>query len=53
MDCLNQEIKIKLKNSSKIYCGILHAIDPFTFNIVVQNFIGSDDRAEFKVISLK
>jgi small nuclear ribonucleoprotein (snRNP)-like protein len=53
MDTLNQEIKIKLKNSSKIYTGTLHALDPFSFNIVVQNFVGIDDRAEFKVISLQ
>lgn len=31
----------------------MHAIDPFSFNIVLQNFVGIDDRAEFKVISLQ
>ena len=53
MDAMNQPIKIKLKNSNKVYSGILHAFDPSSFSIVVQNFMGVDDRAEFKVISLK
>jgi small nuclear ribonucleoprotein (snRNP)-like protein len=53
IEALNQHLKIKLKNSNKIYSGTLQAFDPFTFSIVVQNFIGADDRAEFKVISLQ
>ena len=53
MDCINQEIKIKLKNSNKIYSGTLQAFNPFNFSIIVQNFIGSDDKAEYKIISLQ
>ena len=45
MDAINQPIKIKLKNSNKVYSGILHAFDPSSFSIVVQNFMGVDDRA--------
>lgn len=52
MEALNQPIKIKLKNSNKIYSGTLHSFDPYNFSIVVHNFIGADDRAEFKVITL-
>jgi small nuclear ribonucleoprotein (snRNP)-like protein len=44
-DTLNQEIKIKLRGSMKQYTGLLHAIDPFTFSIIVQNFSGADERA--------
>lgn len=53
MDCINQEIKIKLKNSNKIYNGTLQAFNPVNFSIIVQNFIGSDDKAEYKIISLQ
>jgi len=35
-----------------MYSGILHAIDPQTLSIIIQNFIGVDERAEFKVINL-
>ena len=52
MEAINQEIRIKLKNSNKMYSGILHSFDPFSFSVIVQNFYGSDDRAEFKVIGL-
>ena len=44
-DSLNQEIKIKLKGSSKQYTGLLHAIDPSSFSIIVQNFSGTDEKA--------
>lgn len=53
MATLNQEIKIKLKQSSKIYSGTLHAFDPYSFSIIVQNFYGMDDRAEYKIVSLQ
>jgi len=52
MEALNEPIKIKLKNSNKIYSGTLHSFDPYDFSIVVHNFIGADDRAEFKVLTL-
>jgi small nuclear ribonucleoprotein (snRNP)-like protein len=45
MDSLNQEIKIKIKNSPKLYNGILHAIDPFTMNLIIQNFVGVDEKS--------
>jgi small nuclear ribonucleoprotein (snRNP)-like protein len=51
-DTLNQEVKIKLRGNSKQYTGILHAIDPSSFSIIVQNFSGTDERAEFKIIQL-
>ena len=53
MEIMNQPIKIKLKNSNKVYSGILHAFDPISYGIVVQHFMGADDRADFKVIGLK
>jgi small nuclear ribonucleoprotein (snRNP)-like protein len=52
MECMNHEIRIKLKSSSKLYSGNLHALDPTTLSIVVHNFNGIDERAEYKVISL-
>lgn len=52
MECLNQEVKVKLRGSMKQYSGVLHAIDPSSFAIIVQNFSGADERAEFKVIQL-
>lgn len=36
----------------KQYTGLMHAIDPSTFSIIVQNFAGADERAEFKVLQL-
>ena len=51
LESMNQPVKIKLKQSNKIYSGILHAFEPTNFNIVVRNFVGPDDKAEYKVIS--
>jgi small nuclear ribonucleoprotein (snRNP)-like protein len=44
-DSLNQEVKIKLRGSMKQYTGLMHAIDPFNFSIIIQNFSGADERA--------
>jgi small nuclear ribonucleoprotein (snRNP)-like protein len=52
IDSLNQEIRIKLKNNSKYYSGLLHSIDPVSFSIIVHNFSGIDERAEFKLLHL-
>jgi small nuclear ribonucleoprotein (snRNP)-like protein len=51
-DSLGQEVKVKLRGSLKQYSGVLHAIDPSSFAIIIQNFSGADERAEFKVIQL-
>ena len=50
--CLNQEMRIKLRGNGKQYTGILHALDPTSFSIIVHNFAGADERAEFKILQL-
>ena len=53
MSSIGREVKLKLKNVNQLYGGQLYALDPTSFSLVIRNFSGVDERADFKVLTLR